>query len=276
MVRRLLPFIALVLLAATGCNMFAPPAANQTLAVERDFAATQVAEARSSATPAADRLAVTAEAAQTSVARSASQSTRIAATLFALGTPFVDIRFITPDVATQAAQPGAGAGSQVIGGPPAVQPTIIGQGSAQGNATLQGQPAPTLPGVQTTPEPGGGGGGPELANIVITDRVGPDDCAVGSVSDFAASALGVYVVATAHNLPAGSQLTARFLNNGSEQVYYNWSPNFNINEGCVWFYMPASDVAFSAGSWSAQLELNGAPAGAPAPFTVSGEAAAGG
>lgn len=260
-----------MLLAATGCNMFAPPAANQTLAVERDSAATQVAEAHASATLAADRLSVTAEAAQTSVARSAAQSTRIAATLFALGTPFVDIRFITPEAATPTAQPGIGAGNQVVGGPPAVQPTIIGQGSAQGNATLQGEPAPTLPGAPATAEPGNGGA--ELVNIVITDRVGSDDCAVGSVSDFAATALGVYVVATARNLPAGSQLTARFLNNGVEQVYYNWSPNFNISEGCVWFYMPASDVVFSTGNWSAQLELNGAAAGAPALFTVSDEAA---
>ncbi len=269
MARRLIPLIALVLLATAGCNMFAPPAANQTLAAERDFAGTQVAEARASATPAADRLSVTVEAAQTGVARSASQSTRIAATLFALGTPFVDIRFITPEAPTQAAIPGSGGSGQAAGGPPAVQPTVIGQGSAQGNATLLGQPAPTLPGAEVTTAPANPDV-PALLNAVTTDRVGADDCAVGSVTDFASNALGVYVVATARNVPAGSQLTARFLNDGVEQVYYDWSPNFNINEGCVWFYMPASDVPFTAGSWSAQLELNGAPAGSPVPFTVSG------
>jgi hypothetical protein len=262
------------MLAAAGCNMFAPPAANQTLAAERDIAGTQVAAARASATPAADRLSVTAEAAQTSVARSAAQSTRISATLFALGTPFVDIRFITPEAPTQPAvvAPGSG-GNQVIGGPPAVQPTVIGQGSAQGNATLQGPPPPTLPAAQVTSDPNDSSG-PQLVNLVITDRVGADDCAVGSMSSFEPNALGVYIVATALNIASGSQLTARFLNDGIEQVFYNWSPDFNITQGCIWFYMPASDVPFTAGNWSAQLELNGAPAGAPVLFTVSGGDAA--
>ncbi|MFN8379286.1 MAG: hypothetical protein U0452_11505 [Anaerolineae bacterium] len=265
MVQRLLPLLALVILATAGCNMFAPPAANQTLSAERDSAGTLVAEARASATPGMDRLAVTSEAAITSVARSAAQSTRIAATLFALGTPFVDIRFITPEAPTQAAiQPGSG-GS---GGPPSVLPTVIGQGSAQGNATLLAPPAPTQPGVEGTPD-SANSTAPALVNAVITDRVGSDDCAVGSVTDFGPNALGVYIVATAQNIPAGSQFTARFLRDGSEQVFYTWTPDFNISNGCIWFYMPASDVAFTAGNWSAQIELNGSVVVPPVAFTVS-------
>lgn len=266
MVQRLLPLFALVVLAAAGCNMFAPPAANQTLSAERDSAGTLVAQARASATPGMDRLAVTSEAAITGVARSAAQSTRIAATLFALGTPFVDIRFITPEAPTEAAiQPGI-SGS---GGPPAVLPTVIGQGSAQGNATLQAPPAPTPPGAEATAGPSGSSG-PALVNAVITDRVGSDDCAVGSVTEFGPNALGVYIVATAQNVPAGSQFTARFLHDGAEQVFYTWSPGFNISNGCVWFYMPASDVSFTAGSWSAQIEMNGSVAVPPVSFTVGG------
>ncbi|HYO89388.1 MAG TPA: hypothetical protein VER79_12115 [Candidatus Limnocylindrales bacterium] len=270
MARRLIPLLTLVLLAAAGCNMFAPPPANQTLAAQRDFAGTQVADARASATPAVDLMSVTVEAAQTSVARSASQSTRIAATLFALGTPFVDIRFITPEAPTQPPVAPGGGSVPGAGGPPAVQPTVIGQGSAQGNATLLAPPpAQPPPGAEVTADPASAGG-PALINGVITDRVGADDCAVGSMSSFAPNALGVYIVATAINIPSGSQLTARFLNDGIEQVFYDWTPNFNISEGCVWFYMPASDVSFTAGNWSAQIELNGPVALPPVAFTVTG------
>lgn len=246
--------------------MFAPPAANQTLAADRDTAGTLVAQARASATPGMDRLAITAEAAVTGVARSAAQSTRISATLFALGTPFVDIRFITPEAPTQAViQPGGSSS----GGPPAVLPTVIGQGSAQGNATLLAPPAPTPPGAEATADPSNPNA-PALVNLVVTDRVGADDCAVGSVASFGPGALGVYIVATAQNIPAGTQFTARFLRDGVEQIFYTWSPGFNISNGCIWFYMPASDVAFTSGNWSALLEMNGAVAGSPVAFTVSG------
>lgn len=273
--RRLFALLLCTLFAAAGCNMFAPPAANQTLAAERDAAGTLVAGARGTATPAADRLQVTAEAALTSVARSALQSTRISATLMALGTPFVDVRFITPQAPTAPAGLVGGGSSAGQGGPPAVLPTIIGQGSAQGNATLMSAtlgPTPP-PGAEVTAEPGDSTA-PALDNGVITDRVGADDCAVGSVTDFTSASLGVYIVATARNLQAGSQLTARFLREGVEQIFYTWSPGFNIVQGCIWFYMPAGDVAFSAGNWSAQIELNGAIAVGPLTFAVSGGDAA--
>ncbi len=273
--RRLMILLIVLLWTAAGCNMFAPPAANQTLAAERDALGTVVASARGTATPATDRLQVTAEAALTGIARSALQSTRISATLMALGTPFVDVRFITPQAPTAPAGFVASGSSAGQGGPPAVLPTIIGQGSAQGNATLMSVtvgPTPP-PGAEVTAEPGGPEG-PTLENGVITDRVGADDCAVGSVTDFAAASLGVYIVATARDLPAGSQLTARFLREGVEQIFYTWSPGFNIVEGCIWFYMPSGDVAFSGGNWSAQIELNGSMAVGPLPFTVGGDAMA--
>jgi hypothetical protein len=271
MKRIVLTLCLLPVLLAAGCNMFAPPAEQQTLAAQRDAAGTLIADARGTATPSMDRLSVTAETAGTAVARSAAQSTRIAATLFALGTPFVDIRFITPQAPTQpAALPGSGLLPDG-GAPPAVLPTVIGQGSAQGNATLLAPPPVQTPppGAEATADPSNPTG-PALVNPVVTDRVGSDDCPVGNVVTFAPNALGVYIVATAQNIPAGTQFTARFLRDDVEQVFYTWSPGFNIANGCIWFYMPASDVAFTAGNWSAIIEMNGAVAVPAQPFTVSG------
>jgi hypothetical protein len=265
--------LVLALAGLSACNMFAPEAGQQTLSADRDRLGTQVAIARQTATPINDRLSVTLEGALTAVARSHAQTTRIAATLQALGTPFVDNRFITPaaldDLAPDANQPGlnvplAASQQPVI---PVVQPTIIGQGAAQGNASDLAPPTPTAI-VQApdgaTLEPSAFG----LTDVVTAQAVGADDCAVSPTSSFPMGTEGIYVVARAQNLTPANVLTARFLLNGVEQVFYTWSPSFTITQGCIWFYMPASDVASLMGAWTAQIDIDGA-AGVQVPFTVA-------
>jgi hypothetical protein len=244
--------------------MFAPEASQQTLQAQRDALGTQVAEARASATPQSARMQVTLEAAQTSAARSNLQTTRIAATLSALGTPFIDIRFITPEFAQLAAAPDSSA--QVTGQDgvaiPQVMPTIIGQGGAQGNSSITA-PSTPIPAAEQTVDPAL----PSLSNLTTADAVGADDCAAAPVTNFSAEAAGVYVVANAANLTPANTLTARWSFAGTEQITYDWTPGFNITQGCIWFYMPATDVAFSPGGWAVQIDLDGAP-GQPINFTV--------
>lgn len=264
--KSLILFLAIALLLS-ACNMFAPPASQQTLQAERDTRATEVAIARETATPQADRLALTMEAAQTSVSRAAAQTTRIAATLLALGTPFVDIRFITPQPLStnDPINPDISIGSDSNVQPIIpVQPTIIGQGGAQGNTALDTTPD-TIPATEVTPDLNT----PNLVNLTVTDTVGADDCAVGNVTAFTPAASGVYIVAQANNLTPNNRLVARWLREDVEQIFYEWSPGFNIASGCIWFNMPTSDVDFAAGNWSVQLELDGQPVGASLPFTVS-------
>ncbi len=248
--------------------MFAPEAAQQTLQMERDTRGTMVALAQQTATPQSQRLAITMESALTAVARAQIQTTRIAATMLALGTPFVDIRFITPmpivEDGGQQVSPDTGTSNDLGITVPVIQPTIVGQGGAQGNSDIV-NPADFTPVPTATIDPTL----PALTNIVTAAAVGPDDCAAGLQSDFTTSSSGVYVVANAVNLTAGSQLVAHFLWEGAEQIYYEWSPTFDIPAGCIWFYMPAGDVSFSPGNWSVQFDLNGAPYGSPVTFTVS-------
>ncbi len=265
------PVIVMIIagLFLAGCNMFAPEAAQQTLQMERDTRGTMVALAQQTATPQSQRLAITLESAFTAVARAELQTTRIAATMLALGTPFVDIRFITPipiaDEGGQQNLQNTGSSNDLGITVPQIQPTIVGQGGALGNSSIV-NPADFTPVPTATVDPTL----PALTNIVTATAVGPDDCAAGLLSDFSTSASGVYVVANAVNLPAGSQIVAHFLRDGAEQIFYDWSPSFNIPEGCIWFYMPAGDVSFSAGNWSVQFDLNGSAHGSPIPFTVSG------
>lgn len=264
----LLVFITLVVLTS-GCNFFAPPAAEQTLAADHAATSTQMVNIRQTATAQADRLAITVEHAQTSVRAADAQSTRIAATLNATGMIFIDLRFITPEFPT----PLPNEGTDTNGNSPpvfAITPITSGEG-AQGNSSLQGQPIPT-PLIEPTIDPDA----PRLSDIVLTTAVGADDCPTNITSVFPTNAQGVYVSAVAHNLMPTNVVTSRWMREGVEVVPYNWSPNFEIEEGCIWFYMPASDVDFSAGNWSVQLELDGVPAGQPVMFTVTGTADTGG
>jgi hypothetical protein len=252
-----------LMMFASSCNFFAPPAAEQTLAADHAATATQIVNVRQSATALADRLAMTVEHAQTSVRAADAQSTRIAATLLATGILFIDTRNITPLFPTPVP-------SQVeanSSNPPpvfAITPVTSGEG-AQGNSTLQSQPSPT-PIVEATVDPDA----PRLSDIVLTEAVGADDCPTSTTTVFPTNAQGVYVSAVAHNLTTTIIVTSRWLREGTQVVFYDWSPDFEIEEGCIWFYMPASDVDFSAGNWSVQLELDGTPVGQPVTFTVTG------
>lgn len=250
---------------ASGCNFFAPPAAEQTLAADYAATSTQIVNIRQSATALADRLAITLEHAQTAVRAADAQSTRIAATLLATGIPFVDTRNITPLFATPVPDQIVGIdgnASPVF----AITPVTSGEG-AQGNSTLQSQPSPT-PVTTTTINPEA----PRLENILLTQAVGADDCPTGATTVFPTNSEGVYVSALAFNLFPTNIVVSRWLREGVEVVNYDWSPGFEIEQGCIWFYMPASDVDFSAGNWGVQLELDGILVGQPIAFTVTGTA----
>lgn len=268
----------MLLLAAAGvlagCNMFAPDSGQITLEAEYAARGTEVAAVRATATVQSERLAVTVEAGSTALGRAYAQTTRIAATLFALGTPFVDIRLITPPAPEelQSIEAGQGAtGPTSLQVAPIVQPTIIGQGGAQGNATLGSTPDVQPVAIQS-PDPAL----PALLDPVTAAAVGGDDCALAPVTAFDSAAAGVYVVATARSIGPANRLVARWLREGVEQVSYEWSPGFTIGQGCIWFYMPAAEVDFSPGNWTVQIDLDGV-AGAPLAFSVAGmDAAAGG
>lgn len=257
----------LLLALASGCNFFAPPAAEQTRAANHAATATQMLAVRQTATAQADRLAITLEYAQTAVGAANAQSTRIAATLMATGMPPIDVRMITPLFATPVPNDVRSENSNSAPPPVFAITPIMSDSGAQGNSELLSPPT-AAPVAEQTVDPDA----PHLTDIVITQAVGADDCAVSPTSVIPTNAEGVYASAVAHNLTPGNVVVSRWSREGAEMVFYEWSPGFDIEEGCIWFYMPASDVDFSAGNWSVQLDLDGAPVGQPVSFTISGTA----
>ncbi len=260
-------FSACALLCA--CNFFSPPVDLQSENLEVAQDGTQIAAVRATATVNADRLLSTLTGAQTAVGEVDLQSTQIAATLIAQGTLIIDANAITPaapsdnSVQTQS-QSNTNDIPQVAN--PLLTPgapQVNSQGSAQGNSALvqttATQPAPPVGNPNNTNSP--------LSQIELATQVGSDDCAINPTTSFSASATDIYVVAVA-NIAANSNLTATFSANGQEVKTYPWKPGFAVHNKCIWFHLPASDVAFTPGNWTVTLAVDGQQIGQPTAFVI--------
>ncbi|MDX2162857.1 MAG: hypothetical protein SF162_16180 [bacterium] len=269
--------LALTLLS--GCNFFAPPQNQPLELLANNPAATEIAALRATATIEYDRMMITMEAVNTAMRAVDLQSTRIASTLVARGTPFVDISAITPFAPTpfgvggQNASAGVPSASVDTSGLPLVTPG----GGAQGNADLtpvvpppQVLGTPTLlPGAQAadpTPAPQALTGS-ALASVALSRAVGANDCPTQTASQFTTADTDIYVTALA-TVNAGSTISSRWLRDGAEIVVYDWTPDFALDQACIWFHMPASAVEYVPGNWTVEMTVDGTAAGS-ATFVIA-------
>ena len=255
--RGVLPAALLCLLA--GCNFFAPPPADQALIESHAVLGTQVANLRETEAVAADRLLVTQEALQTAVRDVEAQGTRIAATVIALGTPFIDTTIITPASPLDGST-GAFAATQVV---------VIPGGASQGSAAGAQTPAAISP---TSPTPAAAPldpNAPSLTNIVTAESVGGDDCAAAPTNSFASTTAGVYVVSVGNNLTPRNVITYRWQRESIEVWVDTWSPGGNTNGQCIWYYLTPNQTALEPGNWVVEVLLDNVTMGAPLPFTIN-------
>ena len=154
--------------------------------------------------------------------------------------------------------------------------TLVARGSpAPGSVTVPtGTPFPlpgtALPTVQAAPSASFtliAPGQAALTNVVMAAYVRNDDCASEPVYEFETNSDRIYIVATAHNIRAGTRLAARFFISGRE-VLHEWRPGAAIDGNCIWFFVDQSDLPFAAGTWNARLELNEAPASDAISFRI--------
>jgi hypothetical protein len=232
--------LALTALLASACKVSGTT--ELTLVAENLDLGTQIADVRATATYAADRLNMTLEYLQTASKDVVERQQLLSGTLVQSGLNPSGVQPITVTAAP------LGQLTPEAGGP---QP--------------QATPPPDAPNntADTT-----SGGQPTLSNIVMAEAVGKDDCAVGSVTTFTPNADRIYVVATASNIPSGTKLNSRWLAGGKEVVAHDFTPDFEIKNACIWFFIDKTDTAFTPGNWSVQLEINGAAAGAPVAFSI--------
>jgi hypothetical protein len=110
---------------------------------------------------------------------------------------------------------------------------------------------------------------PALSNIVLSSGVGNDDCATSSSTSFTSADAEIYVVANAYNIVPGTTIGSRW-QIGGQEIFHDFTPDFEINGNCIWFFIDQTDAPFVAGNWNVQLEINGSPVGSPLQFSITG------
>lgn len=235
-----------ILLGMAGCNNGGD--IQLTLVSENLALSTQIADIRSTATYAADKLNMTAEYLQTAVTQVALDNQLLSVTLTASG---VDAARVT---------------SGAIG--PTPLPSDIQ--AASGNTPLTTEDVNSGVPQDTSLNTPAGSVEPSLYNIVLAEGVGSNDCALAAVSSFPSTTQQIYVVATAANIASGTKLSSHWYNEGTEVAFHDFTPDFNIEQNCIWFYIDQTDTPFTVGTWSVQLDINDQPAGSPVAFSITG------
>lgn len=246
--RILLLILALALLLLTAC--IGPGENDLALATQHAALSTEIQGARATATYLRDRLQITVEYVQTAVTQVALENQVLSATLQAAGVDGTAIAQVKPSLLntpTPLPRP------PVAPGTPVVIATVAGTIVPQ-NVIL---PTPTA-------------GQPALYNAVMAAEVGENDCALAALNAFPSTAERIYVVATAANITPGTQLGSVWMREGETLVTHDFTPDFRIEQNCVWFYVDQTDFPFTPGSYSVQLTIGGQPSTPPAAFTISG------
>ena len=238
-----LGLMALAIAACTPNGDIELTLVNQNLALS-----TEIAGVRSTATFAADERNITAEYIQTAVLQMTQDWQILGATLSASG---INPANITPGAPIPTQIPPAQVNPPVGGTP---LPTNVDGTGTSGNVII----------TATVPAE------PSLYNIVTSTGVGANDCALDSTTTFSTTDQQIYVVATAANIPAGTALSAQWYQEGTLVVSHDFSPDFDIAQNCIWFYIDQTDTPFTPGNWSVQLAMNGQSIGSPVTFTITG------
>jgi hypothetical protein len=236
------PFILLLVL----CILSACQRQNEiqlTLIAQNATLQSEIGAVRQTATVEAERLQITVDYMSTLVGRVNGDTIQMQATLVSRGTDPASISNIAPQFNTPFPVPGTPGGNV-----PAVTPS----------------PDQFLSTEEVT--------GPALVDYMMAPGVGSDDCALNPTSSFTTVTAEIYIVATGMNITTGTNIAARF-SVGGQEIRHDFTPDFDINGACIWFFIDQNDLAFSPGTWSVVLELNGTAVTPPIPFTITGEAA---
>ncbi|MBZ0298227.1 MAG: hypothetical protein K8J31_00715 [Anaerolineae bacterium] len=232
-----LALLAVVLLAA--CQR--QNEVQLTLIAQNATLQSEIEAVRQTATVDADRLQITVEYMGTRVGQAEENRAQLQATLSARGIDSSGVSGVPPQVNTAFPVPGATTENLAPAATPLAEQTLATAEITQ----------------------------PALVNFQMAPAVGSDDCAVNPTSNFSPSDAEIYIVATGVNIPAGTNIAARF-SVGGQEINHDFTPDFAIDDACIWFFIDQADVEFRAGTWSVELELNGAPASPPIPFTITG------
>lgn len=239
----LLGIIAL-LLGACG-----PGTVDPTLVAEHDALSTQIVDLRGTATVLFDQMALTSEFAGTTIARERRRNLELIATLQSVGLDPTALAQVSPQ--------------------PLPQPTATPFPQAQPAAITPVPVTNVVPPTGNVSIPTATLGAPTVFNVMTAENVGENDCAIGQMSSFSSSAERIYVSATAANITPGTVIGSQWFDAANTLlVSHDFTPDFEINGNCIWFFVDQTDFPFTPGNYTVQLTINGAASGPLVPFTI--------
>lgn len=220
----------LTLLTLSGLAACAPPDPESPIELTAAGLETQIALIRRSATVAAERLQITVVGARSQLEQIRNNTTALSGTLTARG--YDPAVISSPTVAVVHTFPAIAAAL------PTATPLVI-----------------TPPPSPSTTEASALPAEPSLSDFRIGLEVDDDDCVAAPLTSLPANASTIYTSARAQNLPAGSQLRTRWFAAGAERTSLNYSPDFAIQDNCVWFFITPNETPFVPGAWEVLWEL---------------------
>ncbi len=253
--RVIAPLALAITISACASNS---PQLTATAVYER--ARAEAESLRSTATVVRARMKTTLEYAAARVAQAEGASEFLQFSLIGLGTD-------TSYIATNVSQIEGAPTQIVLASPTASRQAEVSLVTPIALATLAPTPSQTRP--ETASQPQATASGPRLDNIVMASGVNRNDCAIEVNPVFTPASTEIYVVAEAHNIPAGAKISSRWHRRGIEVAYFSFDVENRIDGNCIWFFIDQTDTAFVVGAWSVELRVDNVPAGSPVAFQVS-------
>jgi len=256
----------------SACTGFS---AEQTAIANRDAVGTQVNLLALTNTVESARLQTTVDYAVTRVSVVATQSQLLKATLVGRGTPLVDLNNMQGTAMSQ----------YLAVTPSPTSDMALGNNMDDMSDDTQSLDAdtiqPTAPvltlNAPRTPTPFGFNNStnntnsdiPDVApvsgvgiqNILLGDDVGADDCVYAPQRSFLTNSPAIYVSMIVNNAPARTTFSTAWFAPGGQQVEFSFSPDFEIDGSCIWFFIDSTDIEFAVGDWRTEIRVNGTTAG---------------
>lgn len=231
-----------ILLGAVSLGACSSSPADQTLAAEYYQSGTLIVDMRMTGTVQVARMQTTLDFVSTRVAFAAQQSQQLQSTMVAMGFDQNDLSQFQQDVF----------GGNIVLPSPTPNADSSNFSVQQPTAQAPAQ-APTPQAATSTPDPAA----PRMENVAIAADVGEDDCALGTASQFTMDSQIVYLTARIFNAPANTTFTARWVRPDGQERSFDWTPDFAIDNSCIWMYIDQTDEPFVTGVWNATLTING-------------------
>ncbi|TVR24271.1 MAG: hypothetical protein EA396_01890 [Anaerolineaceae bacterium] len=265
-------FPLLMMMALAACDNVAT--GQQTLVAFEEGMETRRANLNATGTAEIESVLLTLDVSQTRLARARSQGGLLAATLSERGIENQVIATATPvEFRVEAADPFGDLMRQreaTQSAPLAAPPATPDPAAAPTDVQVTPFATETLePASQPTPPPTTPPSFPDnLRDVVLASSLADNDCAAQTVTAFDTTAPRLYVVARAFDITPGTRISSVWLRGDEVLASFDFTPDFTIDNACIWFFADPSDFDFTPGDYTVQLQIDGELAAPPVDFPI--------